>query len=461
MTRSRTDAAALADTAAFADAAALAGADAGKTTTARTRTAVYAGALISLALVFGYVETFIPIPLPGVRLGLANIAILIALELLPLREAAGVAFLKVLATGLLFGSPLTFVYALAGTALSFAVMALLARSRRISITAISCTGALFHNAGQLLVAQAMLGTAIVWAYAPLMAVAALATGFLTGKIAERALDAFANGSGEGKLGEADEAGEAPAGETAATAAAAATAASLPDTLALPTIPGLSGTESVLTRVPVGVKLLVLLLVTFVLFQSSSPAVWAACVALSVLFAALARINSARMLRRGAPLLVLGLLSALLQAALTPGGETLLALGPLTITQTGLLSGTSTLARLVCPVLLSAAFAASTPATQLLSALQAFLAPFARAGVRTDNLFSVLSVAFTLLPLHVAEADRLREARQRAVSTDAGGEATSRLRLVSTFVVRALREAETLAQEPDAAPRSETTDESEG
>ena len=143
------------------------------------------GALSALAMVLGYVESFVPLPLPGLKLGLANIPILVALREHDVRGAACVALVKVLATGLLFGNPLTLAYSTAGTALSLAFMAPLSLLPTMRLEMVSVVGALAHETGQLLVAQALLGTPLVWYGAPPLAVAGCVTGLLCGTAARR------------------------------------------------------------------------------------------------------------------------------------------------------------------------------------------------------------------------------------------------------------------------------------
>ena len=85
------------------------------------------GVLAALALVLSYIETFIPlpVPVPGIKLGLANVAVLVALELIDVKSALFVAAIKVLAAGFLFGNPLMMAYSAGGTILAFAFMAAL------------------------------------------------------------------------------------------------------------------------------------------------------------------------------------------------------------------------------------------------------------------------------------------------------------------------------------------------
>ena len=150
------------------------------------------GVLAALALVFGYIETFIPlpVPVPGVKLGLANIVVLVALVVLDVRSAAVVALVKVLAAGFLFGNPLMMLYSLGGTVLAFAAMAGLTRIRGISLVLVAIAGAILHNVGRLAVASVVLGPPAVWASAPLLMVAACATGALSGAAARYTVNAL-------------------------------------------------------------------------------------------------------------------------------------------------------------------------------------------------------------------------------------------------------------------------------
>ncbi len=143
------------------------------------------GVLAALAMLLGYAEAFVPIPIPGVKLGLANIPVLVALHKRDTSGALCIALIKVLATGLLFGSPLTMAYSAAGTLLSFVGMAPLSRLRSMHLAMVSIVGALLHEVGQLFVASALLRSSTVWYLAPLLLVAGCATGALCGVLATR------------------------------------------------------------------------------------------------------------------------------------------------------------------------------------------------------------------------------------------------------------------------------------
>lgn len=146
--------------------------------------------LCAVALVLGFLETMIPLPgaLPGMKLGLSNIAVVVALFQIDGRAAAQVALAKVLATGFLFGSPLMIAYSVAGTLLALGVMLGL-RALHVDVVAVSLAGAVAHNVGQLLVAAAFLGTWAVLLTAPFLAAAACVTGAATGVVAHQVLRA--------------------------------------------------------------------------------------------------------------------------------------------------------------------------------------------------------------------------------------------------------------------------------
>lgn len=142
-------------------------------------------------MLLSYAETFLPIPLPGVKLGLANIAVLATIALGDAGGACCVAALKVLASGLLFGTPLTMAYAAVGTTLSLVGMVGLSRLRTMRLWMVSVVGSLLHELGQLLVAGALLGTGVVWHLAPVLYLAGCATGALCGVLAQGLVSSFA------------------------------------------------------------------------------------------------------------------------------------------------------------------------------------------------------------------------------------------------------------------------------
>ena len=135
----------------------------------------------AFALILSYLEAILPfpMPLPGMKLGLANLATLLLLYSLGVGYAASVALLRILLAGLLFGSPFTLLYSLAGGVLAFLGM-LLALRLRAPIVVASLAGALLHNVGQIAVACLVTSTPQLIAYLPFLLTAALVTGTLVG-----------------------------------------------------------------------------------------------------------------------------------------------------------------------------------------------------------------------------------------------------------------------------------------
>lgn len=145
--------------------------------------------LCACALVLSYLETMIPLPVavPGIKLGLANVAVVVALYTLDVKSAAAVALVKVFASGFLFGSPMMLVYSLGGTVLAFIGMVALAAVPGVGLGPVSMLAAVLHNVGQLGVAAMALQTPAVFINLGVLGVAACVTGGITGAVAEGAL----------------------------------------------------------------------------------------------------------------------------------------------------------------------------------------------------------------------------------------------------------------------------------
>ena len=156
------------------------------------RCAAFLGAMTALALILSYVESFVPMPLPGVKLGLANLVAVFVLYRCGVLRAAGVSLLRVLLSALLFGSAVSLVYSLAGAALSVAVMALLRRTDRFSPLGVSIAGGVMHNAGQIIACCILLDTAAVAAYLPVLIVSGSVAGAAIGALAALLLSRIGN-----------------------------------------------------------------------------------------------------------------------------------------------------------------------------------------------------------------------------------------------------------------------------
>lgn len=137
----------------------------------------------TLSLAVYAIESAIPplVPLPGIKLGLANIITLILLQQESGRDAFLVLVARLLLSTLLFGQVLSLLYSLAGGSLSFAIMYIANRLLQKKFPFLTgALGGLFHNLGQLLTAFAVTATAGVFAYAPYLAVSGILTGLFTG-----------------------------------------------------------------------------------------------------------------------------------------------------------------------------------------------------------------------------------------------------------------------------------------
>ena len=154
----------------------------------------YFGVFTALALIFSYVESLIPIQLgiPGVKLGLANLIIVIALYKMRLSEVFLLSIVRILLSGFLFGNYFSILYSLAGGLLSLVVMALLKKMGDFSVMGISMAGGVSHNVGQLVVAMLVVETVSVSYYLPVLLVAGLVTGFLIGVAAGEMLKRLVN-----------------------------------------------------------------------------------------------------------------------------------------------------------------------------------------------------------------------------------------------------------------------------
>ncbi|MBR2098488.1 MAG: Gx transporter family protein [Firmicutes bacterium] len=151
------------------------------------------GVLTALALIFSYIEFLVPLPIaiPGIKLGLANIVCLVCLYALGEKHAFLINVTRIALAALLFGSVFSALYALAGGVVSFAVMALLKRTKRFSVCGVSMAGGVFHNLAQLAVAGLLVESAQVFYYFPVLLLSGMATGIGIGILATLILRSIA------------------------------------------------------------------------------------------------------------------------------------------------------------------------------------------------------------------------------------------------------------------------------
>ena len=141
--------------------------------------------LLAMAIVINYLESFIPIFIPGVRLGLANAIILIMLYEFKWYEALAVDVLRILLVSLIRGTFLspTFYMALSGGMISFLIMLLFSRIKVFSKVGVSILGSLGHAFGQIIIAIVLLDSINLVYYLPFIAVLSIGTGVLSGMVA--------------------------------------------------------------------------------------------------------------------------------------------------------------------------------------------------------------------------------------------------------------------------------------
>lgn len=148
----------------------------------KTKRTALCGLLTALAMILSYVEAMLPLSftVPGVKMGLPNIAILFVLYKLGFRSACTVSLIRVALTSILFGNAFSLLYSLAGAALSLAVMYLLRKSGKFGVTAVSVAGGVAHNVGQIIVAIFALETGSLVYYLPALCVSGVGAGLLIG-----------------------------------------------------------------------------------------------------------------------------------------------------------------------------------------------------------------------------------------------------------------------------------------
>ncbi len=152
--------------------------------------------LSALALALSYLESFFPlallVPLPGVKLGLANIVMLYALCTLGFSSAMCVLLARCALGALFAGNASALLFSLLGGVAALLMMALLRRAGRLSIFGISIAGAAAHNCGQVCAAMLTLGSDAPLYYLPLLLLVSLFTGALSGSVTALLLRAMAH-----------------------------------------------------------------------------------------------------------------------------------------------------------------------------------------------------------------------------------------------------------------------------
>jgi len=141
--------------------------------------------LTAVSLVLGYIESLfiLPFPVPGIKLGLANVAILLAIYILGRKQALLLLLAKVLLSAVLFAGLAGTLYSLIGGLLSWFTMSMLYKHKGFSPAGVSVAGAAAHNLGQILIAMLLTGSTVIFSYFPVLLFAGTIFGLITGIIA--------------------------------------------------------------------------------------------------------------------------------------------------------------------------------------------------------------------------------------------------------------------------------------
>ena len=147
--------------------------------------------LTAISMIVFLIEAQIPLPIaiPGVKLGVANVITLFAIWTLGWKEAGAILVVRIVLGNLIIGNVMGMLYSMAGGVLCWVIMCLLKPvTSRKHIWVMSIFGALGHNAGQLAVAIFVSGTVSIAVYAPVLLLSGIVTGFFTGQCAQAVLN---------------------------------------------------------------------------------------------------------------------------------------------------------------------------------------------------------------------------------------------------------------------------------
>lgn len=154
----------------------------------------YYGIFAALSILMGYLERLIPFPMiaPGMKLGLANVIIVIVLYYLGNKPAFHISLIRILISGLLFSGFAGLLYSISGALFSFLMMLICKKTNKMSIIGVSIVGGIFHNIGQILVACLVVETSKLLYYLPILMVVGVVTGGVIGIVAQNSLSYLKN-----------------------------------------------------------------------------------------------------------------------------------------------------------------------------------------------------------------------------------------------------------------------------
>ena len=148
----------------------------------KTKKVAFLGLSIALSMILSFVEAQIPalVAIPGVKVGLPNLVVVFMLYKIGWKETVAVSIIRVLLSGMLFGSPVSIIYSLAGATLSLIGMILLKKTNLFSPITVSVVGGVLHNVGQIVVACFVTQTAQIVYYLPVLMISGIIAGVVIG-----------------------------------------------------------------------------------------------------------------------------------------------------------------------------------------------------------------------------------------------------------------------------------------
>ncbi len=148
----------------------------------RTERIAIVGVLAAFGAILSYIEAVLSFStgIPGMKIGLANIAVIVALYMYGTREALCVNVVRIIVVGLLFGNGFSVMFSLAGALVSFIAMVLVKKLDLFSVIGVSTVGGVAHNLGQVVVAMLVVDSYSVIYYVPALFIAGIITGVVIG-----------------------------------------------------------------------------------------------------------------------------------------------------------------------------------------------------------------------------------------------------------------------------------------
>ena len=151
----------------------------------KTKRVAFLGMCIALSMILSYFESLIPplVAVPGIKVGLPNLVMVFMLYKIGWKETAIVSILRVILVGILFGTPLSMIYSLAGATLSLIGMILLKKTNLFAPVTVSVVGGILHNVGQIVTACIVMSTSQIAYYLPVLLISGTVAGIIIGYVA--------------------------------------------------------------------------------------------------------------------------------------------------------------------------------------------------------------------------------------------------------------------------------------